>query len=123
MYLTDNEGKSGVAERFMQTIKNKIYKYMMSVAKNVYIDQLDDIVNKYNNTYSTIKMSPFDITSGTYIDFGIENNKKDPKFVIGDHVRISNYENIFAKGYTSSCSEEVFVIKKVKKYCSVDVCY
>ena len=95
----------------------------MSVTKNVYIDQLDDIVNKYNNTYSTIKMSPFDIKSGSYIDFGLENNKKDPKFVIGDNVRISNYENIFAKGYTSSCCEEVFVIKKVKKYCSVDVCY
>ena len=69
MYSTRNEGKSVVAERFVRTLKNKIYKYMTSVSKNVYIDKLDDIVNKYNNTYhSTIKMKPVDIKSNTYID-------------------------------------------------------
>ena len=89
MYSTHNEGKSAVAERFIRTLKNKIYEYMTSVSKNVYIDKLDDIVNKYNNTYhSTIKMKPVDIISNTYIDSSKEINEKDPKFKIGDTVRI-----------------------------------
>ena len=67
MYSTNNEGKSVIAERFIRTLKNKIYKYMTSISKNVYIDKLDDIVNKYNNTYhSTIKMKPVDVKSNTY---------------------------------------------------------
>ena len=66
MHSTRNEGKSVVAERFVRTLKNKMYKYM---SKNVYIDKLDDIVNIYNNTYhSTIKMKPTDVKSNTYID-------------------------------------------------------
>ena len=68
IYSTHNEGKSVVAERFIRTLKNKIYKYMASISKNVSIDKLTDIVNKYNNTYSTIKMKPVDIKSSTYID-------------------------------------------------------
>ena len=78
------------------------------------IDKLNDIFNRYNNTYRMIKMKPFDIKSSTYIDFDVENNDKDPKFKVCDHVRISKYKNIYAKGYTSNYSEEVFVIKKVK---------
>ena len=66
MYSTHNEGKSIVAERFIKTLKNKIYKYMTSLSRNVYIDILDDIVNKYNNTYSTIRMKPVDVKSNTY---------------------------------------------------------
>ena len=97
------------------TLKNKIYKYITSVSKNVYIDKLDDIVSKYNDTYhSTIKMKPVDVKSNTYIDSSKEINNKDPKFKIGDIVRISKYKNIFAKGYVPNWSEEVFVIKKVK---------
>ena len=65
MYSTHNEGKSIVAERFIKTLKNKIYKYMTSLSRNVYIDILDDIVNKYNNTYSTIRMKPVDVKSNT----------------------------------------------------------
>ena len=81
----------------------------------MYIDKLDDIVNKYNNTYhSTIKMKPVDVKSNTYIDSSKEINDKDPKFKIGDIVRISKYKNIFAKGYVPNWSEKVFVIKKVK---------
>ena len=115
MYSTHNEGKSVVAERFIRTLKTKIYKYMTSVSKNVYIDKLDDIVNEYNNTYHrTIKMKPVDVKDNTYINFGKELNDKDPKFKVGDQVRISKYKNIFAKGYTSNSSEEVFVIQKVK---------
>ena len=115
MFSAHNEGKSVVAERFIRTLKNKIWKYMTSISKNVCIDKLDDIANKYNNTYhSTINMKPFDVKSNTYIDSSKEINNKDPKFKIGDIVRISKYKNIFAKGYVPNWSEEVFVIKKVR---------
>ena len=88
---------------------------MTAISKNVYFDVLDDIVNKYNNTvHRTIKMKPIDVKDNTYIDFKKEVNDKDPKFKVGDHVRISKYKNIFAKGYTPSWCEEVFVIKKLK---------
>ena len=101
MYSIRNGGKSVVAERFIRTLKTKIYKYMTSVSKNVYIDKLDDIVKKYNNTYHTsIKMKPVDVKDNTYIDFKKEVNNKDPKFKVGDHVIISKYKNIFAKGYS-----------------------
>ena len=91
---------------------------MTSVSKNVYIDKLDDIVNKYNNTYhSTIKMKPVDVKSNTYIDSSKEINDKDPKFKISDFVRILKYKNIFANVFALNYSEEVFVIKKVKKLC------
>ena len=83
--------------------------------KNVYIDKLDDIVNKYSNTYRrAIKMKPVDVKPRMYTDFNKENNKEGPKFNFGDHVRISKYKNIFAKVYILNWSEEVFVIKKVK---------
>ena len=62
MHSAHNEGKSAIAERFIRTLKNKIYKYMTSISKNVCIDKLDDIVDKYNNIYHcTIKMNPFDV--------------------------------------------------------------
>ena len=81
----------------------------------MYIDKLDDIVNEYNNTYHTsIKMKPIDVKDNTYINTSKKINYKDPKFKVGDRVRISKYKNIFAKGYVPNWSEEVFVIKKVK---------
>ena len=90
MYSTYNEGKSVVAERFIRTIKNKIYKYMTRISKNVYSDKLDDIVDEYNNTYHRkIKMKPIDVKDNTYIDFGKEVNDNDPKFEVSDHVRIN----------------------------------
>ena len=114
MYSTHNEGKSAVAERFIRTIKNKIYKYVTSISKKMYIDKIDDIVHKYNNkNHRTIKMKPIDVTDNTYIDFGKEVNDNDPKFKVGDYVRISKYKNIFAKGYTPNWFEEVFV-KKIR---------
>ena len=88
-----------VAEKFIRTLKNIIYKYMTSVS-NVYIDKQDDIVNKYNNTYNKIKMKPVDVKSNTYIESTKEINNKNPKFKISDTVRISKYKSIFAKGYT-----------------------
>ena len=115
MYSTHNEGKSVVAERFIRKLKNKIYKYMTSISKNVYIDKLDDIANEYNNTYhTTIKMKSIDVKDNTYINSDKEVNDKNPKFKVGDQVRISKYKNIFAKGYTPNSSEEVFIIKEVK---------
>ena len=115
MYLTHNEGKSVVAKRFIRTFKSKIYKCMTSISKNVYIDKIDDIVYEYNNTYhTTIKMKPIDVKDNTYINADKKINNKDPKFEVGDHVRISKYKNIFAKGYMPNWSEEVFVIEQVK---------
>ena len=88
---------------------------MTLISKNVYIDNLDDIVNKYDNTYhSTMEMKSANVKSNTYIDSSKEINDKNPKFKIGDNVRISKYKNVFAKGYTPNWSENLFVIKKVK---------
>ena len=115
MYSTNNKGKSVVTERFIRTIKNKIYKYMTSISKNVYIAKVDDAVKKYNNTYHTsIRMKPVDVKDNTYIYFKKEVNDKNPKFKVGDHVRISKYKNIFAKGYMPNWSEEIVIIKKIK---------
>ena len=115
MYSTRNFGKSVVSEIFIRALKNKIYKYLSLISKNVYIDKLDDIVNEYNNTYHTkIKIRPTDVKDNTYINIDKETNNKDPKFKIGDHIRICKYKNIFTKGYTPNWSEEIFVIKRIK---------
>ena len=114
MCSTHNEGKFVVAKRFIKTLKNKIYKHMIVMSKNVYIEKLDDIVNKYNNTYlRAIKMKPVDVKNNIYIDLNKEVNDKNTKFKIGDYVGISKYKNIFTIGYTPNWSEEVFVIRKV----------
>ena len=112
MYSTHNEGIFFVAEKFIRTLKNKIYKHITAVSKNVYFDKLDDIVN--NKYHITIKMKPIEGKDNTYIESIKEVNDKDPQFKVVDHVRISRYKNIFAKGYTPNWSEEVFVIKEVK---------
>ena len=79
MYSTHNKGKSVVAERFIRTLKNETYKYMTSTSKNVYIDKLDDIVNKYNNRkHKTVKMKPVDDKDNTYIAFDKEVHDKGP---------------------------------------------
>ena len=115
MYSTHNEGKSVVAERFIRTLKNKIYKHMTTISKNVSFDVLDDIVDEYNNTYhKTIKMKSIDIKNDSFAEYNEESNEKDPKFKVGDHVRISKHKNIFAKGYAPNWSEETFVVKKIK---------
>ena len=114
-YSTHNEGKSTVSKKDIRTLKKKIYKYMTSISENVYIGQLNDIVDKYNKTYSrTIKMTPIHVKSTSYTDLNVENNEKDPKFTVDDHVRISKYKNIFGQCYIPNWSEEVFITKKVK---------
>ena len=112
MHSTCNEGKSVVAKRFIRTLKNKIFKHMTAISKNVYFDVLDNIVHKYNNTvHRTVKMKPIEVTSDSYAEYNEDSNEKDPKFKDGDHVRISKYLNFFARGYTPDLSEEVFVVK------------
>ena len=90
MYSAYNEGKSVVAERFIRTLKNKIFKHMMAVSKIVYFDVLDNIVRKYNNTVlRSIKRKPMNVTSDSYAEYNEDSNEKDPKFKVGDHVGIS----------------------------------
>ena len=119
MYSTYNEGKAVVAERFIRTLKNKLFKHMSAISKNIYFDVLDDIVNRYNNTvHSTIKMKPIEVTDDYYAEYNqhpteLHSNKRNPKFKVGNNVRISKYKKIFAKGYTPNWSEEVFFINKI----------
>ena len=123
MYSIYNEGKSVVAERFIRTLRNKLYKHMTATGKNVYYDVLDDAVNEYNNTkYNTIKMKPKDVKNDTtkssaiarnkrvYID---EHNEKSARYNVGDKVRISKFKNIFAKVYTPNWSREIFIVNKI----------
>ena len=115
MYSTYNEGKSVVTERFIRTLKNKMFKHLTTISKNVYIDVLNDIVNKYNNTvHRTIKMKLIYVTGDSYVEYNEDFNKKGPKFKVDDHVRISNYKNIFAKGYVPNWSKEVFIVNEIK---------
>ena len=89
MYSTYNEGKSIVTERFISTLKNKIFKDMTATSKNLYFDVLDDIADKYKNTvHRTITMKAIDITGDSYGEYNEDSNKKDPKFKVVDHVRI-----------------------------------
>ena len=115
MHSTYNEGKSVAAERFIRTLKNKTFKHMTAISKNIYFDVLDDIVDKYNNTVlKTIKMKAIEVTDDYHAEYNEDpSNKKSPKFKVGDNVRISKYKIIFAKRHTPNWSEEVFVISKI----------
>ena len=115
MYSTHNKEHSVVAESFITALKNKIYKHMTTVVKNMYFIVLDDIVDKYNNSYhNSIKMKPKDVTDYSFVEYNEEFNKRDHKFKIGDEVRTSKYKNAFAKGYTPNWREQIFVVKKIK---------
>ena len=106
MNTTHNEGKSVADERFIKTLKTKIYKYITSILKNAYIDKLDNIVNKYNNPYHrTIKMKPVDVKDNTHIDFSKGINNKDPKFKIGEHqnTKTSLLKDILENGLKKFC--------------------
>ena len=106
MYSTYNEEKSVATERFIRILKNKIFKHMKAVSKNVYFDVLYDILDKYNNTvHRTIKMKPIDVTSDSYAEYDEDSNITKLRFKVGDHVKISKYKNIFAKDYTQNWSE------------------
>ena len=91
-------------------LKNRIFKHMTAISKNVYLDVLHDI----NTVHRTIKMKLIDVTGNSYAEYNKDFNKKDPKFKVGDHVRISKHKKIFAKGYAPNWSEDVFVVSKIK---------
>ena len=110
MHSTYNEGKSVVAERFIRTLKNKIFKHMTAISKTIHFDVLDDNVSEYNKTvHRTIKMNSIEITNDYYAEYNeiefnknsmeLHSNKKGPKFKVGNNVRISKYINAFAKEY------------------------
>ena len=115
MYSAYNEGRSVIAERFIRTLKNKLYKHMTAVDKNVYWDVLDDIVKKYNGTINkSIGMRPKDVSDDVKAEHVEESNEKSARFSVGDRVRISKFKNVFAKGYTPNWSKEIFVVSRVK---------
>ena len=115
MYSTYNKGKYVVAERFIRTLKSKIFKHMTIVLKNFYFDVLVDIVNKCNNTvHRSIKMKPVHVTFDSYAEYNQNSIERNRKFKVGDHVRTWKCKNIFAKGYAQNWSEEVFAISKIK---------
>ena len=115
MYSTYNAGNSVVAERIIRTLKNRIFKHMTAVSKNVYFYVLYDIVNKYNNAvHKTIKIKQVELASHSYAKYKEDSNVTKPKFKVGDHDRISKYKNIFAKGYTQIWSKNFFIISKIK---------
>ena len=106
MHSVHNEEKPIIAERLIRTLKNNIYKYMTSISKNVYIDELDNIVKKYNNTYHRkIKMKPVDVMSNTYIESSKEINDKDRKF------------KIFAQNITLQIKKKFLSLKNLKILC------
>ena len=118
IYSTDNEGKSLVAETFIRTLKNKIYKHMTSISENIYIDKLDDMVNKYNNAYpSTIRMKLFDVKSNTYIDSSKKLMMKILNLKLMILLEHQNIKNIFAKDYVPNWSKEILSLKKLKTLC------
>ena len=115
MYSMYNEGKSAITERFIRTLKNKIYKYMTSVSKNIYIDKLDDIVNKYNNTYhSTIQMKRADVKSNTYIEPSQKINDKNPKFKLVILLEYQNIETFLQKVTLEIGLKKSLWLKKLK---------
>ena len=115
MYSTYNEGKSFVAERFIRTLKNKIFKHMAAISKNAYVDVLDDIVNKCNNTiHKIIKMKPIDNTDHSYAEYNEDFNKKDPKFKVGDHVRMPKYKTFLLKDTLPIGQKKFSLLVKLK---------
>ena len=108
IYSTHNEGKSVVAERFIRTLRNKIYKYKTSISKNVNIDKLDDIVNKYNNTYhKTVKMEPADVKDNTYIIFG--------KYYFINDLNVEEIVGTFYEKEFQKTNQKEFRIEKLVK--------
>ena len=115
MYSTYNEGKSVVAETFIRTLKKRIFKYMAAVSKNVYISVLDDIVNKYSKiVHRSIKMKLIDVTPDSYAECNEDSNDKDPKFKVGDHVRIQNTKTFLLKDTLQMGQKKFLLLVKLK---------
>lgn len=120
MYSIHNDGKSVTIEKFIKILKTKIYKHMTVVSKSVYIDRLNEIVDIYNNAYyRTIKMKPAGVIVDTYINYVYEHKKTDPKFKVGNHVRVLKY---FCKGLYLKLVWWSLYSQESKKFCTMDIC-
>ena len=123
LYSTENEEKSSVVERWIRTMKEKMWKYFSAKSTNVYMNVLSDLVKEYNNTrHSSIKMTPVKASKkenelmvwrNLYPEH-LEIRDIKPKFFVGDKVRISKKKKTFEKGYTTRWTEEIFTIVEVK---------
>ena len=116
MYSTYNEGKSVVAERFIRTLKNKIFKHMTAISKNIYFDVLDDIVDKYNNTvHRIIKMKPIEVTNGYYVEYNEDpSNKKDPKSKLVTMLEFLNIKTFLLKDILQIGEKKFLLLIKLK---------
>ena len=115
IYTTYNKGKSVVTEKFIRTLKNKCFKHMTALSKNVYFDVLDDIINKHNNAIrKTIKIKPVGMTDDYYVEYDENPNKKDPKFEVGDHVRTSKYKKKSLKDIQQIGLKKFLLLVKLK---------
>ena len=118
MYPMYNAGHSVVCQRFIRTLQKKLYKCMISISKKLYINKFDEIVNKYNNAYhKTVKMKLIDVKSSKYNDLNKKNNKEDPIFEVGDHVRISKYKIFFQKVAFQIGLKNLLRLKKLEMLC------
>ena len=115
IFLTYNEGKSVITERFIKTLKAKIYKKTTANDSKTYLSYLNKMIDQYNNTYhhSTNK-KPINADYSALTEPN-ETNSKVPKFKVNDEVRIAKYKNIFIKGYTENWSREIFIIDSILK--------
>ena len=115
MYSTHNEGKSVISERFIKTLKSKIYKKVTANNNKSYLPYLHKLVDHYNNTDDhSINKKPINVDYSAFTE-KIETNPKAPKFKVNDGVRITEYKNIFSKGYTENWSSEILIIDSVLK--------
>ena len=113
MYSTHNEGKSVIGERFIKTLKTKIYKTITANDIKSYLLYLNKLVDQYNNTYHhSVNKKPIN-TDYFALTEKSETNNKAPKFKVNDRVRITKYNNIFSKHYTKNWSRETFIIDSV----------
>ena len=124
LYATENEEKSSIAERWIRTMKEKMFKYFTDNNTNKYIDVLPDLVEDYNNTvHSSTKLSPVEASKkenelkvwrNLYPD-RYKTSRLNPKFSVGDEVRITKKKKVFEKGYTTRWTEEIFTIKEIRE--------
>ena len=124
LYATENEEKSSIAERWIRTIKEKMFKYFTDYNTNTYIDVLPDLVEDYNNTvHSSTKLTPVEASKkenelkvwrNLYPD-RYKTSRLNPKFSVGDEVRITKKKKVFEKGYTTRWTEEIFTIKEIRE--------
>ena len=114
-YSTYNEGKSVVAERFIRTLKNKTFKHITAISKNVNFDVLDNIVDKYNSTvHKTIKIKAIDVTGDSYAKYNENSGKKDPKFKVSDHVRVSHIKAFLLTDILQIGQKKFLLLVKLK---------